>query len=102
MGDAALYFTDADASAVGLDDVAAEQAFDVYGHTAYGEVPILLASRLRPHAAPDVSFAGYLFDEEAGLCLVRNRTYQEKLGGWLQREPMGFVDGPEQTPMIEQ
>jgi RHS repeat-associated protein len=38
-------------------------------------------------------FAGYRFDLETGLYQVRHRQYHPTLGRWLQRDPLGYVDG---------
>ena len=40
-----------------------------------------------------VLFAGYWRDSETGLYHVRNRMYHIRLGLWLQRDPLGYVDG---------
>ena len=103
-GDAVLYFTqDADPNTVGLGDAAAGEAFHGCVYTAYGAPPILdpdqagqpdsRPSGPRPSSRDRVPFAGYLFDDAAGPYLARNRVYQAEPGGWLQRDPGGFVDG---------
>ncbi len=40
-----------------------------------------------------ILFAGYYRDSETGLYHVRNRMYHAQLGLWLQRDPLGYVDG---------
>jgi len=108
-GDAALYFIDdADHDAIGLGETTAGEAFDGYGHTPYGEAPILdpdktgqPASRPpgpRPSSRDRVPFAGYLFDDAAEPYQARNRVYQAELGRWLQRDPAGFIDGSNTYP----
>jgi RHS repeat-associated protein len=37
-------------------------------------------------------FAGYYYDKDTGLYLVRNRFYHAPLGRWLQKDPAGFAD----------
>ncbi|MEL6367607.1 MAG: RHS repeat-associated core domain-containing protein [Pseudomonadota bacterium] len=39
-----------------------------------------------------VGYAGYWFDHELGLYCVRHRNYDPRLGRWLQRDPIGYVD----------
>ena len=43
--------------------------------------------------ANEVLFAGYRFDTETGLYHVRHRVYHPTLARWLQRDPIGYVDG---------
>jgi len=40
-----------------------------------------------------VRYCGYFFDNETGLYCVRYRFYVPPLGRWLQRDPLGYVDG---------
>jgi RHS repeat-associated protein len=40
-----------------------------------------------------VLFCGYRFDAETGLYHVRRRMYHSTYGRWLQRDPLGYVDG---------
>ena len=37
--------------------------------------------------------AGYHYQPETGLYRVRHRDYHAQLGKWLQRDPIGYVDG---------
>ena len=41
----------------------------------------------------EILFCGYRFDPESGLYHVRHRMYHPTLGRWLQRDPLGYVDG---------
>tara|TARA_R110002072_G_C7977582_1_gene535741 strand:+ start:15436 stop:22821 length:7386 start_codon:yes stop_codon:yes gene_type:complete len=48
-----------------------------------------------------VGYDGYLFDASGatdasatGVYMVRNRVYDPGIGRWLQRDPIGYVDGP--------
>ena len=41
----------------------------------------------------EILFCGYRFDPESGLYHVRRRVYHPTLGRWLQRDPLGYVDG---------
>jgi RHS repeat-associated protein len=38
-------------------------------------------------------FAGYLYDTHLGVYHVRARTYDPRLGRWLQRDPIGYAGG---------
>lgn len=40
-----------------------------------------------------VGYCGYIFNAECGQYHVRHRTYSPELGRWLQRDPLGYVDG---------
>jgi len=45
------------------------------------------------HFGNPVLFCGYRHDAETGLDHVRNRMHHALLGRWLQRDPLGYVDG---------
>ncbi len=45
--------------------------------------------------ANEILFCGYRWDPETGLYHVRHRMYHPTLGRWLQRDPLGYVDGNE-------
>ncbi len=63
----------------------------------YGKVTFLNGSWASPTStsakANEILYAGYRFDPETGLYHVRNRMYHPTLGRWLQRDPIGYVDG---------
>ncbi|MCC7193285.1 MAG: RHS repeat-associated core domain-containing protein [Phycisphaeraceae bacterium] len=40
-----------------------------------------------------VLYAGYRLDSETGLYHVRFRDYHPGIGRWLQRDPLGYIDG---------
>jgi len=40
-----------------------------------------------------ILFAGDFYDNETGLYHVRHRMYSPTLARWLQRDPLGYVDG---------
>ncbi|GEM_PF-6152086 len=101
--DASLYFTDDDPETPGLAGMSAWDAARGFVFTPYGQVAISgpdasVASDVFQRARGYVPFAGYVFDAEAGPHLERNRTYQGQLGRWVQREPLGFVDGVRGCP----
>jgi RHS repeat-associated protein len=37
-------------------------------------------------------YAGYFHDWETGSDYVRNRMYSSRLGGWMQRDPLDYID----------
>ncbi|KPK48588.1 MAG: hypothetical protein AMK72_06560 [Planctomycetes bacterium SM23_25] len=41
----------------------------------------------------EILFCGYRYDPETALYHVRHRMYHATLGRWLQRDPLGYVDG---------
>jgi RHS repeat-associated protein len=41
----------------------------------------------------EVLYCGYRYDHESRLYHVRNRSYHPTLGRWMQRDPIGYVDG---------
>ena len=43
--------------------------------------------------ANEILYCGYRRDSETALYHVRHRTYHPRLGRWLQRDPIGYVDG---------
>jgi len=40
-----------------------------------------------------IGYAGYVFNAADATYLVRNRCYEPEMGRWLERDPLGFVDG---------
>jgi len=69
-----------------------------YGYDAYGRPIILDADwSVDQDQASDydneILFAGDRFDSETGYYQVRNRVYDPSLGRWVQRDPLGHVDG---------
>ena len=41
----------------------------------------------------EILYCGYRYDPETALYHVRERMYHPTLGRWLQRDPIGYVDG---------
>ena len=69
-----------------------------YMYDPYGNVTVLDADwSSDDDGASDVSneilYAGYRYDTETGLYHVRHRMYHPTLGRWMQRDPIGYVDG---------
>ena len=46
------------------------------------------------YGANEIIYCGYRCDPETQLYYVRNRTYNPVLGRWIQRDPIGYQDGP--------
>jgi RHS repeat-associated protein len=67
-----------------------------YGYDGYG-MPAVLTAAFGPRGSSlydwEVRFAGYRWDRESGLHLVRKRVYNQILGVWLARDPLGHADG---------
>jgi len=85
-------------SVVGLTDTNGE-VVERYLYSAYGDPTILEPAdgSLDPDQASDFNndllFAGYRFDPESGLYYCRLRMYHPELGRFMQRDPLGFIDG---------
>jgi RHS repeat-associated protein len=73
-------------------------AVERYRYTAYGVLTTtdgngnnpLPASRFRNRA----TFTGRTLNPETGIYDFRRRHYQSRLGSFLQRDPLGYVDSP--------
>jgi RHS repeat-associated protein len=64
-------------------------------YTAYG-LPVFLSSSFTSGsntAAWEVLYAGYRFETATSLMHVRHRVLNPALGGWVQRDPVGYADG---------
>ena len=46
------------------------------------------------YSANEIIFCGYRYDAESALYYVRNRMLHPALGRWIQRDPIGYKDGP--------
>jgi RHS repeat-associated protein len=67
-----------------------------YEYDAYGAISFYsddYTSRSSSSYDWDITYAGYRYDADTGLYLVRNRIYHPTLGRWVQRDPLGYVDG---------
>ena len=94
-----LYTTqDANFNTTALVDASDGSVVERYACDPYGAVTIWNEARTSTIAwanskQNEVLFCGYRFDEESGLYHVRHRMYHPTLGRWLQRDPLGYVDG---------
>lgn len=105
-GDNTLYYTtDANWNVTALVDAATGAVVERYMYDAYGKVTILDGTTggqtewatdadQISDVANDILFAGYRFNSETGLYHVRNRQYHPTLGRWIERDPAGYLDGP--------
>ena len=68
-----------------------------YQYDAYGK-PTILNAQGQPITTSAYGnrllFTGREYDQEAGLYYYRHRTYSWFLGRFLQRDPLGYFDGP--------
>jgi len=67
-----------------------------YEYDPYGKVRFLdssWGSRQSSSYDNEILYCGYRYDPETGLYHVRERMYHPTLGRWLQRDPLGYVDG---------
>ncbi len=90
-----FYLTDANMNVTALAGTYAA-IIERYTYDPYGKVEIFDASwNSRASSSYDNSilFAGYYRDVESDIYSVRYRNYHPDLGRWLQRDPLGYVDG---------
>ena len=73
-----------------IGDVLERYTYDPYGQVEF-KTPVWAASTSQYDNA--ILYCGYHRDDETGLYHVRNRMYHPTLGRWLQRDPLGYVDG---------
>lgn len=70
-----------------------------YAYSAYG-VPTFLDATFGSRGSSsfqwETLFAGYRWDEALGMFHVRHRILEAFFGNWLQRDPIEYVDGPNQ------
>lgn len=94
-GDRYFYFADGLGSVTQLADAAGELA-ETYQYDAFGAVRLFDAagSPLSASLAGNPwFFTGRRLDVESGLYYYRARHYSSSLGRFLQRDPLGYVDG---------
>jgi RHS repeat-associated protein len=97
------YTTDANQNVTALVDTGGD-VVERYVYDPYGQVTILdgtTGGQTEWAADADqksdvdnaILYCGYYRDSETGLYHVRNRVYNAAIGGWLQRDPLGYADG---------
>ncbi len=97
------YLTDAHMCVTALVDTSGA-VVERYHYDPYGRVTILDGTTgdqtewdeddgQVSDVANEVLWCGYRRDTESGLYHVRHRMYHPLLGRWLQRDPLGYVDG---------
>jgi RHS repeat-associated protein len=67
-----------------------------YAYDAYGQPRFYAAdwsTRSQSSYANAILFCGYFRDGETGLYHVRHRYYHPRLGRWLSRDPIGYING---------
>jgi len=67
-----------------------------YSYHAFGASAALtasFASRATSIYAWETRFAGYRWERESRLYRVRNRVYHDRIGSWMQRDPIGLSAG---------
>jgi len=90
------YLTDAQSNVTTLLNAAGDPV-ERYTYDPYGKITIYDGTWTNVLSASasdnEVLFCGYRRDTETGLYHVRNRMYHPLLGRWIQRDPLGYVDG---------
>ena len=90
------YTTDANMNVTALVSTAGA-VVERYVYDAYGKATVREANWTERTWADskknEILYCGYRYDPETGLYHVRNRMYHPTLGRWLQRDPLGYVDG---------
>jgi len=90
------YLTDANMNVTTLTDTGGD-AVERYTYDPYGKVTIYDGTwtNTRNSSSYDnaILYCGYYRDDETGLYHVDHRTYHPLFGRWLQRDPLGYVDG---------
>jgi RHS repeat-associated protein len=75
---------------------AAGSVVERFKYDAYGRQTIMAADgavRGQSNYAFGRSFTGYVADSETGLCYARARMYSAEMGRFVNRDPLGYVDG---------
>jgi RHS repeat-associated protein len=76
---------------------ASGNVFERYAYTPYGDLFILNASGTSAKTASDignvVTYTGQRFDPEAGLYHFKARPLQARLGRFISRDPLQYIDG---------
>ncbi|QGQ25646.1 hypothetical protein F1728_24495 [Gimesia benthica] len=68
-----------------------------FNYDAYGKPQFLdssFNSQISSSFDWEVLYCGYCWETSTELFHVRNRVYHSTLGCWIQRDPIGYADGP--------
>ena len=92
------HYYDAQGSTLALTDNAGTVT-DTFAYTAWGE-------QLTPDPSTPTPFRwigsyGYQWDSEIGRYCVRRRHLNPISGRWLSKDPLGFIDGPNQYLYVQ-
>ena len=98
------YMTDARGNVTGLVVGGPGEVVERYSYDANGVVTFMASDWsgqvVAGHAdgtasayGNEVLYSGYRFDAEVGGYQVRHREYLPGMGVWMQRDPLGYVDG---------
>ena len=89
------YHTDRQFNVRGLTDTNGD-VVELYAYTVYGKQTVMDATGV-VHAGSDFDnlygFTGRYKDSETGLWYFRARYFDDELGRFISRDPLGFVDG---------
>jgi RHS repeat-associated protein len=74
----------------------AGEILERYVYDGYG-VPAVLTPLFGPQLTSlydwETRYAGYRWDDDSGLHIARNRFLHGPLGCWIQRDPLGYLEG---------
>ena len=91
------YTTDANMNVTALVDtdgnVAERYVYDAYGKATIYNPGWTATVDWADSKQNEILYCGYRYDPESNLYHVRMRMYHPTLGRWLQRDPLGYVDG---------
>ena len=91
------YHTDRQFNVRGLSDNSATPLIkELYAYTVYGKQIVMDASgSVRPGTVENnyYGFTGRYLDNETGLWYFRARYFNDEMGRFINRDPLGYVDG---------
>lgn len=90
------YLNDANMNVTAVADASTGSVVERYVYEAYGQVSYFDGSwNSQATSSYDnrILYCGYSYNYETGLYHVRHREYSPALGRWIQRDPLGYVDG---------
>lgn len=90
------YHQNEQSSVVAMTD-SSGNVIERYSYDGFGKIAIMdasYASRASSAIGNPILYTGQYFDQESGLYYFRARHFHPKLGRFMQRDPLGFNDGP--------